>query len=314
MKNKLLSLILLISFFNLKSQTILLNENFESYPDFTISNFGQWNLLDLDQLYTWTLGGDFSTGWYAEWANAGSQMSFQIFNPSQANVTNNDSTIDPTQETRNFDPHSGNKYAGCWAGMMQESYKGNQDWLISPAITLGSSENILSMWVKTLSSLPGNERYLIGVYQGSGNPTQSSDFTIISTQPYSLAPLTWKQVSFNLDTYAGQTIRIGIECITQENSMLMVDDVLVTTSNTSLNIENTSSKENLVVYPNPSLGSINIDNAENLLKVELYNTEGRLLKTSDKNQLVFTELPSGNYIIKIYNKNGTNAIKKIIKK
>lgn len=54
-------------------------------------------------------------GWQTEY-NANAKMAYQIFNPSQANVSNDSTGV--TGETRNFDPHSGNKYAACWAGQM----------------------------------------------------------------------------------------------------------------------------------------------------------------------------------------------------
>ena len=45
--------ILLINFYVFSfSQTVLLDENFESYQDFTISNIGSWQTLDLDLLNT----------------------------------------------------------------------------------------------------------------------------------------------------------------------------------------------------------------------------------------------------------------------
>ena len=225
--------ILLINFYVFSfSQTVLLDENFESYQDFTINNIGNWQTLDLDLLNTWTLGGDPAppTNWVANWPNANAKMAYQIFNPSVANVTNDATGV--TGEIRNFDPHSGNKYAGSWAGVMVASGQGNNDWLISPAVTLGSTGNVLKLWVKTLSFSYGNERYRVGVYLGNGTPTTANNFTIISTpaSTYSLAPQNWTEITFNLDAYSAQTIRIGVQCLTQDGSMLMIDDVKITTT------------------------------------------------------------------------------------
>lgn len=51
--------ILLINFYVFSfSQTVLLDENFESYQDFTINNIGNWQTLDLDLLNTSTFGDD----------------------------------------------------------------------------------------------------------------------------------------------------------------------------------------------------------------------------------------------------------------
>ena len=115
--------ILIVSLFSVvKSQTVILNESFENYQDFSINNFGNWICLDLDQLDTWTLGGDPAppSNWFATWPNAGAKMAFQIFNPSQSNVSNDATGI--TGEIRNFDPHTGNKYAGSWAGTVSYTH------------------------------------------------------------------------------------------------------------------------------------------------------------------------------------------------
>ena len=203
--------ILLINFYVFSfSQTVLLDENFESYQDFTINNIGNWQTLDLDLLNTWTFGDDPAppTNWVANWPNANAKMAYQIFNPSQANVSNDPTGV--TGEMRNFDPHSGNKYAACWAGQMVASGQGNNDWLISPAVTLGSTGNQLSLWVKTMSLSYGNERYRIGVYFGSGTPVSANDFTIISSPTtYSLAPANWTQINLSLNAFPDKKLELA---------------------------------------------------------------------------------------------------------
>ena len=182
---KIAIVFLSILFTSAQAQTVLLNEDFESYPDFTITNFGGWSLLDLDQLDTTNyLGGDPAPpiNWVANWPNAGSKMAFQIFNFSQSNATND--FIGTSGDIRNFNPRSGQKYAACWAGRMVQSYQGNNDWLIAPAVTLGASGNQISMYLKSLSSSYGDERFQVGVYVGAGNPTKSEDFVIINTLVY----------------------------------------------------------------------------------------------------------------------------------
>ena len=53
MNMKIIFFILFSSIFGFSySQTVLLNEDFESYQDFTISNIGSWQTLDLDLLNT----------------------------------------------------------------------------------------------------------------------------------------------------------------------------------------------------------------------------------------------------------------------
>ncbi len=315
MKKLLLNFLLLVYALGY-TQTVLLDEDFENYPDFIVSNIGQWKTMDQDFLYTWTFGDDPAppVNWVANWPNAGIKMAYQIFNPSQANVSNDATGI--TGEMRNFDPHSGEKYAACWAGKMTTTGHGNNDWLISPAVVLGSSGNTLKLWVKTLSLSYGNERYRIGVYLGNGTPASASDFTIISTpENYSLAPATWTELTYNLDAYNSQTVRIGVQCVTQEGSMLMIDDVSITTTGEILDTQDVNTYNEFKIYPNPTHGMINVQSPKKIEKYEVFSLDGkRLLKKKYKSKKIdLSALISGHYLIEFSFSDGTILTKKITK-
>ncbi|KQT16778.1 hypothetical protein ASG31_10385 [Chryseobacterium sp. Leaf404] len=310
-----------LSLFNQNpAQTVLLNEDFESYPNFSITNFGQWGLLDLDQLNTTTtIGGDPAppVNWVATWPNAGQKMAYQIFNFSQSNATND--FTGASGDIRNFNPRSGQKYAACWAGQMVQSFQGNNDWLITPAVTLGSSGNLISMYLKTLSSSYGDERFQIGVYVGSGNPTTNADFTIINTLPYQLVSQNlnidnnWRNFIYNLNAYSGQTIRIGIHCITQEASALLVDDVKITTTGT-LGVSENFSENEITLYPNPVNDVFAIKTDKKIKEIQIYTVECKFLKSAKTETIDISNFPSGNYIVKILFQNGPPMIKKMMKK
>lgn len=293
-------------------QTVLLNDDFESYTDFVTNNFGQWTGLDLDQLYTWTLGGKPEDGWYATWPNAGTKMAYQIFNPSKANVTNN--STDYTQEFRNFDPHSGNKYAGCWNAKSEVSYDTNQDWLISPVVTLGASGNTLTFWIKELSNSYGDEHYKVGIYTGSGSPTSSNNFTIISGTSHLTPTTNWVQMTYNLDSYTAQTIRIGIICETPSDlgSMLMVDDFKITTNLIATSTDRNNYSQKTRVFPNPTKGEINVISESNIRNIEMYNTLGQKIKNIDKRDNI-SDLNKGMYILKVNFENQNTETINILK-
>lgn len=302
------------------SQTILLNEDFESYADFNISNFGQWGLLDLDQLNTTkTIGGDPAppVNWVAGWPNAGAKMAYQIFNFSQSNATND--FTGASGDIRNFNPHSGSKYAASWAGQMVQSFQGNNDWLITPPVTLGSSGNQISMYLKTLSSSYGDEKFQIGVYLGSGNPSSNADFIIINTLPYQLVSQNlnidnnWRNFIYSLNAYSGQTIRIGIHCITQEASALLIDDVKITTS-TTLVAEDINKEDGIAIYPNPAQDVLHITTQKKIKTVEIYAADGKLVKRTSDILIAINKLAAGNYIIKIWTNDEHYITKHLIKK
>lgn len=320
MKLSLFSLFFLSVFNQNNAQTVLLNEDFESYSNFTITNFGQWGLLDLDQLNTTTtIGGDPAppVNWAATWPNAGAKMAYQIFNFSQSNATND--FTGATGDIRNFNPRSGQKYAACWAGKMVQSFQGNNDWLITPSVTLGSTGNQISMYLKTLSSSYGDEKFQIGVYTGTGNPTTSADFTIINILPYQQVTQNlnidnnWRNFVYNLDAYSGQTIRIGIHCITEEASALLVDDVKITTTGSTLGASENSLINEVIVYPNPIKDVLSITCDKMIHHVQIYSTEGKLLKVSYSKTINISEFIPGNYFLKIFLTDSKQIIKQIIK-
>ena len=205
----------------------LLEDDFESYDDFIITGIGEWITLDVDGLNTYT-GGVGTTADPASYANAGAAMAYQIFNPSTTTpsaATNSDGT---DGETRDFDPRSGAKYAAAWAAVPGAN-PANDDWLVSPVLSLGNSNNAVSFWVKAMSNSYGPENYNVGIYVGSGTPTSGADFTIISaaslTAPYGV----WTEDTYDLSAYNNQDVRIGIHCISADRYMFMVDDFTATT-------------------------------------------------------------------------------------
>ncbi|MCX7548478.1 choice-of-anchor J domain-containing protein [Xanthomarina sp. F1114] len=202
--------------------TTLVDEDFEGYSDFIIDNIGDWITLDLDGL------GTYASVDNANYPNAFAPMAYQIYNPATTTPAPSTNSSGGA-ETRNFDPHSGAKYAAAWAASPAGGVNANDDWLISPVLSLGASGSSVSFWVKALSDTYGPENYNVGVYVGSGVPTSGSDFTLISgaseTAPYG----TWLEDTYDLSAYNNQDIRIGIHYISSDAYMFMVDDFTAVT-------------------------------------------------------------------------------------
>jgi len=311
MKKTLLVPSLLIGgLFSMNAQTVLFEDSFESYNDFIITGIGDWITLDLDGSVTYT---DESATF--EWPNLGDPQAFIIFNPAVAGVTNATSGA----EVRNYDPKTGQKYAACWAAVMPGDGEGgagpNNDWLISPAITLGGSQNEVKFWVKSMSNTYGLETYKVGVYVGNGTPTGASDFTIISGATNLTAPYpNWQEKTFSLDNYSNQTVRIGILCNSQNHYMFMVDDFSVTTASASVDSPLANS---FSVYPNPAKEVLNISNTigAELLSVTVTDLNGRTVKqiNSSVEQINISDLNAGVYFVNINSTEGS-LTKKIVKK
>jgi hypothetical protein len=313
MKRKLLSVMALLgSLTAINAQTVLIEDSFENYGDFIINGIGDWLVLDLDGSTTYIGGTE------VPWENGNDPQAFIVFNPNVAGVTN----ADTGNEVRNFDPHGGEKYVGSWAAVMPGEGEGgagpNDDWLVSPPLNLGDSENELTFWVKSLSNSYGLENYQVGIYTGTGTPASSSDFTLLPGANNLLAPYpSWELKTFELDAYANQTVRVGIHCISENVYFFMVDDFKVTTGATAGVNDNLAS--HFSVFPNPASNVVTISNKSGILidRIEISDVNGRTVRQTNvgnitEAQSAISDIASGVYMMTVLTDKG-NMVKKVIK-
>ena len=183
-------------------------DDFEGHPDWSIS-FGDWTGIDNDKQAAAILAGSYN--------NRGALQYATIVNPL---------TVVPTwwYEYPVLRPYSGNQYVGF---VRTNSGEANDDWLISPTITVGN-DNILRFMAKAADVYA--ERFQVGITTVE-NPT-ADDFTIISAGNYETVEYEeWVAKEYDLSAYAGQAVKIAIHCIANANRygafMLMVDDFYV---------------------------------------------------------------------------------------
>lgn len=183
-------------------------DDFESYADWSIS-FGDWTGIDNDKQAAAILAGSYN--------NRGALQYATIVNPL---------TVVPTwwYEYPVLRPYSGNQYVGF---VRTNSGEANDDWLISPTITVGN-DNILRFMAKAADVYA--ERFQVGITTVE-NPT-ADDFTIISAGNYETVEYEeWVAKEYDLSAYAGQAVKIAIHYIANANRygafMLMVDDFYV---------------------------------------------------------------------------------------
>jgi PKD repeat protein len=185
-------------------------QDFESYTDFSLV-FTPWTTIDVDGSLTYGI-----TNY--TFLHSGEAMSFIDFNPASTTPT---LAGDPY-----IQPHSGTKFAACFASTTPP----NNDWMISPQIDLGSNGH-LKFWVKSYTDQWGLEKYNVGV--STTTPVPGS-FTIISGSTPLEAPATaWQQKDFDLSAYSGQQIYIGIQCVSNDAFIFMLDDIEITSETTT---------------------------------------------------------------------------------
>ena len=184
-------------------------DDFESYDPFAIQ-FGEWTGIDGDQAAAAALLGSYPNRNVMQYA--------QIINPL---------TVEPTwwYDYPILRPYGGQQYVGF---TRTSSGQANDDWLISPVITVGT-DNMLSFVGKAADQYP--ELFMVYVTTVLDQPVQS-DFVRLDKGTYETADYRgWKEYSYDLSAYAGQQIRFAIRYIGEYNRygsfMLMVDDVYV---------------------------------------------------------------------------------------
>jgi hypothetical protein len=186
------------------NRDIIFEDGFENYTDW-LTNFPPWTCIDVN--------GDPTFGHSAySWPNQWTAYAFIIFNP--------DTTTPPSTEPA-MQPHTGDKYV---AGFNNDNagYT-NDDWLITPQLT-GTFEEV-SFWAHSYSSQYNLERFTVCV---STTDTDPASFTMISPAPYITVPLDWTEYSYDISSYSGQSIYIGIHMVSVDSWYLLIDDFQVT--------------------------------------------------------------------------------------
>lgn len=184
-------------------------DDFESYDAFAI-NFGDWTGIDGDKLNAAPLQGDYP--------NRGLRQYAQIMNPL---------AVDPMwyYDYPVLRAYDGKQYVGF---VRTSSGDANNDWLISPEITVGT-DNILSFKAKAADVYL--EKFIVYITTKTDNPEQE-DFVQLSSGNYETVDYKgWHEKQYDLSQYAGKKVKIAIRYISEANSggafMLMVDNFYV---------------------------------------------------------------------------------------
>ena len=183
-------------------------DDFESYTAFD-TEFSPWTGIDGDHAAAAPLQGSYP--------NRGTLQYAQVINPL---------VVEPSWWTDYpvLRPYGGKQYVG-----FVRTYGGsaNDDWLISPAVTVGKN-NIVRFMAKAADVY--KERFEVGITTVD-NP-EASDFTVISSGNYETVGYEeWEAKEYSLADYEGETVRIAIHYIGDPSNggafMLMVDDFFV---------------------------------------------------------------------------------------
>ncbi|MDP4280811.1 MAG: choice-of-anchor J domain-containing protein, partial [Bacteroidota bacterium] len=268
-------------------------QNFDSIADFSL-DFSPWGTIDVNGGMTYAIQN-------VSFPNSGMPMAWINFNPTVL-----------TNSPANMIAHSGTKFAACFSSMPPNNP--NDKWLISPRLQLGVNSK-MELWAMTYNSVYGAEKFNICVSTG-GNTV--SDFTVISKSGGEQAPDNWTKMTFDLSAYDGEKVYIGIQCITNDGFVFMLDDISI---NSVVGIENHPGDTDWQIYPNPSAGKILLEKHSGMEKDTrfiLTDISGNILGdmsassfTGEKIEMDLSGFSSGIYLLHIQN-NHSSVIKKIV--
>lgn len=296
------SALYLASSYAMNAQTVLFQDNFDSYTDFAKTNVGNWTIRDLDLQNTWSIEmGDESNAISVNFSGVGLPMGFMVFNPTATSPALYSGTAN------GYEARSGSKYMVSIGAVSGDS----NDWLISPRISLGSAGNQVSFYAKSLTTnYNGGERFEVYV---STTDTQVSSFTKISGTNYIIPPVTWTNYTYDLANFNNQQVYIAIRCVSNDEFIFMVDDFSVTTTGTTSTQD--FEKLGLSMYPNPVSNVLNIvaANGNDIQNIMVTDINGRTVKQATTSQVNVSDLAQGTYLVKVTTTQGV-ATSKFIKK
>jgi len=262
---------------------IVWRDNFECHDAFAIDNIEGWTVIDNDGGETW--GATDANFTNESYIGAGI-----IWNNNQA------TTDDGAAVNENYNSYEGDQGLYFIAAGANSTTFPNDDWMISPEFVVSGIESpSLTFWAKSLTADYGLDRFQIGI----GSTTNPDDFTVISSGAYEEAPVEWTQYQYDLSAYDGQTVRVGIHCVSDDSFVLQMDSFVV---EGTLGVNDIDNLE-MNIYPNPVNGNfVTIQTPTNGVKyVELFDITGkRLINTSlTADSLEVSSLSAGMYLIKV---------------
>lgn len=122
--------------------------------------------------------------------------------------------------------------------------------------------------------------------------------------------------NIGLDNYSGLNIGISAYLDIENTNEFERGSIYVLNLGQTFSIEDNGEFSNVKFYPNPTSNNVYIENHENILKVELFDVNGRKVSEFNQNfeKIDFSYIPVGNYLMKLIYKNKATETFKLLKK
>ena len=187
----------------------------------------------------------------------------------------------------------------------------SNDWLVSPQINIPSAAT--GVTVKWAATSLGSSSYLedYKVYISTTGNQVSNFTTILKTVANEFNTGTYHSV--DLSAYVGQNIYIAFRNDSNDQYIMLLDNIMVESQNT-LALSEAGMKTKVSMYPNPTTDILNIEGFKKSDKIQVVDGAGRMInvKVVDGKVDVST-FAKGTYLLKVESQEGTTQ-HKFIKK
>jgi len=177
----------------------------------------------------------------------------------------------------------------------------SDDWLITPAITLGSFGNKFSFKAKSYDgSYPDGFQVFASTHNVIDSFFQQDTLLDISAQ----AP-NWTRYYVSLDSFglAGQTIYLAFRNNSSDQYLLSLDSIYVGIEH-PLNISETTDRVYCRIFPNPSTNYIEVLLDGFIHHIEVFSMQGKLIGTYSSSVVDISQYPCGQYLMRIQSDQG----------
>jgi len=143
-----------------------------------------------------------------------------------SNIPFTGSTIAFQNNGTNMVAHTGNAFGlmvSAIPSYYPEGVTHSDDWFILPELTIERGY-VFSFWGREITTQYGEETINVGIY-GSTDGTFAS--YLENGEAISVGTTTWEKYTFDLSEYAGQTIRLAINYVSDDIFGFMFDDIFV---------------------------------------------------------------------------------------
>ncbi len=120
--------------------------------------------------------------------------------------------------------HGGDKFMGTYYDTTSTPPLANDDWMVSPPITVTDTSYVLSFWIASQEThFEWFESYQLWISTTDNTVASFTD----SIDGQINIPSSWTMKQFSLAAYAGETIYIAWRCTSHDDFILKIDDVYV---------------------------------------------------------------------------------------